>query len=65
VDLDDTIDDLAHSDVERPAAEIEDDRAQFASAFVKAVRERCSTRFVDDAFDAEAGDLGGARAVPL
>ena len=48
---------LEHGDVERPAAEIEDEDRVLGTLLVEAVRESRGRRLVDDAEDVEAGDL--------
>ena len=63
LDLEDAIADLEHRDVERAAAEVEDEDRLVFGALLEAVGERRRRRLVDDAQDLEPGDrarlLGG------
>jgi hypothetical protein len=55
----DALAELEHGDVERPAAEVEDEDRVLGAFLVEAVREGRGGRLVDDAQDVEAGDLAG------
>ena len=59
LDLEDAVAQLEHGDVERAAAEVEDQDGLVGAVLVEAVRERSRGRLVDDAQDVEAGDLAG------
>jgi hypothetical protein len=58
-DLDDAVADLEQRDVERAAAEVEDQDGLFLAALVEAVGQRGRGGLVDDAQHVEAGDLAG------
>jgi hypothetical protein len=58
-DLDHAVADLQQRDVERTAAEVEDQDGLFLAAFVEAVGQCRRRRFVDDAQHVEAGNLAG------
>ena len=57
--LEDALAELEHGDVERAAAEVEDEDRLLGALLVEAVRERGRGRLVDDPQDVEAGDLAG------
>ena len=57
--LEDAVAELEHRDVERAAAEVEDEDRLVGALLVEAVGERGRGRLVDDAQDVEAGDLAG------
>src|SRR5207244_264176 len=59
LDLEDALAELEHRDVERPAAEVEDENRLVLALLVEPVRERGRGRLVDDPEDVEAGDLAG------
>ena len=58
LDLEDALAELEDGDVERAAAEVEDED-RLVGLLVEAVGERGRGRLVDDAEDVEAGDLAG------
>ena len=57
--LEDAVAKLEDRDVERAAAEVEDEDRLVGALLVEAVRQRGRGRLVDDADDVEAGDLAG------
>ena len=59
LDVVDAVAELEHGDVERPAAEVEDEDRVLGPFLVEAVRECGRGRLVDDAQDVEPGDLAG------
>ena len=58
LDLEDAVAQLEHGDVERAAAEVEDEDGALA-LLVEAVRQRGRGRLVDDAQDVQPGDAAG------
>ncbi len=60
LDLDDALAQLQQRDVERAAAEVEDQDGLLLGALVQAVGERGRGRLVDDPQDVEARDLAGS-----
>src|SRR5271167_446433 len=59
LDLEDAFADLEHGDVERPAAEVEDEDRLVLPLLVEAVGQRSGRRLVDDAEHLEPGDRPG------
>ena len=57
LDLEDAVADLEDGDVERPAAEVEDEDGLVGVLLVEPVGQRGRRRLVDDAEHLEAGDL--------
>ena len=59
LDVVDALAELEDGNVERPAAEVEDEDRVLGALLVEPVRESCRRRLVDDAKHVEAGDLAG------
>jgi hypothetical protein len=57
LDLEHAVADFEDRDVERPAAEVEDEDGLVGLLLVEPVRERRGRRLIDDPLDVEAGDL--------
>ena len=59
LDVVDAVAELEHGDVERPAAQVEDEDRVLGAFLVEPVSQRSCRRLVDDPQDVEPGDLAG------